>query len=436
MKMNEKLKTTLKNLRHSVFPEGANAQEKFFSLLNAAIPFLIGCYIFVNPLSMAVVMEFCYYLSVLALIILLVFRKTNFTLRSPLTAALGLFSLWAVLGLFTTLDVSNTLHDLRGYLLEYLLILYLLINFYHSRTRLELLSVLLVVSATVFSIGGMILFYGIEGHPIQTRFGLTFKEMYIGFMCFTTLFAALLSLRAMYEAPSMRGRLFFFFCFLILSTATMLNQARGAIIALGAALVIMCAHRKKNLIFIAVAIAFTMLFIAPILHERMAGRGMSATQDIRSKMFRLSWEVIKERPIAGLGYGGEIYGNGKLVDLEKYNARLPEPYRQEMPLVLSTHNTFLDVTVRTGIIGLFLFCLIPLTAFWMLWDVFRRRKEDFFRSWSIGLAACLASYLIQAFFTDALYGTQGILLYVHLAMIGILWNLAQKEAAGVSTAGA
>ncbi len=137
--MNEKLKTKLKNLRQSVFPEGANAQEKFFSLLNAAIPFLIGCYLFVNPLSMAVVMEFCYYLSVLALIVLLVFRKTNFSLRTPLTAALGLFSLWAVLGLFTTLDVSNTLHDLRGYLLEYLLVLYLLFNFYNSRARLELL---------------------------------------------------------------------------------------------------------------------------------------------------------------------------------------------------------------------------------------------------------------------------------------------------------
>ncbi len=433
MKMNKKLKTALKNLRQSVSPEDANAQEKFFSLLNAAIPFLMGCYVFLNPLSMTAVKELCYYLSVLALMVLLVFRKTDFTLRSPLTAALGLFSLWAVLGLFTTLDVSNTLHDLRGYLLEYLLVLYLLINFYRSCARLELLSTVVIVSATVFSVGGMILFYGIEGHPLQARFGLTFKEMYTGFMCFTTIFAAVLGLRAMYEANSTQGRLLFFLCFLILSAATMLNQARGAIIAFGAALVIMCAHRKKNLIFIAVV--FMMLFITPLLHERMTAEGMGITQDIRSKMFRLSWEVIKDRPIAGLGYGGEIYGNENLVDLGKYNTKLPESYRQSNPIISSTHNMFLDVTVRTGIVGLVLFCMLLLTALWMLWDVFRREKEDFFRSWSICLTACFTAYLIQAFFNDALYGTQGVLLYIQLAMIGILRNLAQKEVANASNTG-
>ena len=433
--MSKKLKTALKNLRQSISPEDANAQEKFFLLLNAAIPFLMGCYVFLNPLSMAAVKELCYYLSVLALMVLLVFRKTDFTLRSPLTATLGLFSLWAVLGLFTTLDVSNTLHDLRGYLLEYLLVLYLLINFYRSRDRLELLSTIVIVSATVFSVGGMILFYGIEGHPLQTRFGLTFKEMYTGFMCFTTIFAAVLGLRAMYEAKSTQGRLFFFLCFLILSAATMLNQARGATIALGAALIIMCAHRKQNLIFIAVAVAVTILLIAPLFHERMTATGMSTTQDIRSKMFRLSWEVIKDRPIAGLGYGGEIYGNRNLVDLEKYNAKLPESYRQSNPIIPSTHNAFLDVTVRTGIVGLVLFCMILLTALWMIWDVFRRRKEDFFRSWSICLTACFVSYMIQAFLNDALYGTQGVLLYIQLAMIGILWNLARKETADASNSG-
>src|SRR5450759_705996 len=57
----------------------------FFSVLNYSIPVFMGIYLFANPLPAAVVNEFCFYLSVSALILLLVFRKTTFTLRSPLT---------------------------------------------------------------------------------------------------------------------------------------------------------------------------------------------------------------------------------------------------------------------------------------------------------------------------------------------------------------
>jgi O-antigen ligase len=404
-------------------PEDAQGKDKLFFALNVLIPVLMALYVFVNPLPLNSVNEVCYYLSCAALVTLLLFRKTPFTLRSPLTIGLLLFFAWAVLGLFITLDFSNTLHDLRGYLLEYLIIFYLLINFYNSSKRLEFLSDLVIASAMVFSIGGLIIFYGIEGNPFSTRFGETFVKMYTGFMCFTTIFAGTLSLRGVYQPGSMLRQSVYFFCFLVLTMVTMLNKSRGATISLCVALLIMCLHRKKNIILIAVAgamIAFTPGFIDRI-------NTMGFTQDPRSKMFRLSVEVIKDHPIAGVGYGGEIYRNSHLVDLEKYDAGLPEKYQQKKDIVKSTHNTFLDVAIRTGLVGLALFCLIVLTAVWMLWDIFRRRKEEFFRSWSICLFACLASIMIIYFFADALYGAQGIILYIVLAMISILWNLARKD---------
>ncbi|MDD4356756.1 MAG: O-antigen ligase family protein [Smithellaceae bacterium] len=403
-------------------PPDAQGKDKLFFALNALIPALMGIYIFINPLPLDSVSELCYYLSCVALITLLLFRKTTFTLRSPLSIGLGLFFLWTVLGLFTTLDFSNTLHDLRGYLLEYLVIFYLFVNFYNSRNRLEFLSDLIIASAMLFSVGGLIVFYGIEGNSFSTRFGQTFAKMYTGFMCFTTIFAAILSLRGVYRPGSMLRQAVYFFCFLVLTMTTVLNQSRGVVISLCVALLIMCLHRKKTIILIAVAgimIAFTPGYIDRI--------STGFTQDIRSKMFRLSWEVIKDNPIAGVGYGGEIYRNPKLIDLEKYNASLPEKYQQKEGIINSTHNTFLDVAIRTGLVGLTLFCLVVLTALWMLWDIFfRRRSDEFFRSWSICLFACLASIMIINFFADALYGAQGIILYINLAMIGILWNLARQ----------
>ncbi|PKN83271.1 MAG: hypothetical protein CVU51_12775 [Deltaproteobacteria bacterium HGW-Deltaproteobacteria-1] len=325
-------------------PPDAQGKDKLFFSLNVLIPVLMGIYVFVNPLPLDSINELCFYLSCAALITLLIFRKTDFTLRSPLTMGLLMFFAWAVLGLFITLDFSNTLHDLRGYLLEYLIIFYLLINFYNSRNRLEFLSDLIIVSAMVFSIGGIIVFYLIEGNPLSARFGDTFTKMFTGFMCFTTLFAGTLSLRGVYKQGPMIRQTVYFFCFLVLTMVTMLNKSRGATISLCIALLIMCLHRKKNIILIAVAgamIAFTPGFIDRI-------NTMGFTQDIRSKMFRLSAEVIKDHPIAGVGYGGEIYRNSNLVDLEKYDAGLPEKYQQKKDIVKSTHNTFLDVAIRTA----------------------------------------------------------------------------------------
>lgn len=441
-------------------------EDKFFLLLNFSIPCLMACYIFVNPFSMPTVMEFCYYLSILALMVLLVFKKTEFSFRTPLMPGIALFFLWAVLGLFFTLDFSNTLHDLRAFLLEYLIVFYLLINFYQSRQRLEMISVLVIVSATIFSVGGMTFFYFIQDHAFYERFGGTFTEMFTGFMCFTTVFGTILSLRGMYDkAGKMTIRLAYFSCYLILSVATILNQSRSAIIGLFAALVIMSLYRKKTILLIIVT--FILIVSLPGVKDRIGSDIRVFKEDVRLKMFLLSWEVIKDYPVAGVGYGGQIYGNKNLVDLGKYNARLPEKYQQkntydevlghflildmnqgkkmfnnkqlaqladvakkhkgEIFIVTSTHNMFLDIAIRTGLVGLALFGLIILTAAWMLWDVFRRQREDFFRSWSICLFACLAAYLSQAVFNDALYGTQGVLMYVNLAMIGILWNLARKN---------
>lgn len=417
-------KQDLKKYLQLSIPAESSAPDKFFIYLTLSIPVLMGIYIFVNPLSLASVKEFCYYLSILALIILLVFRKTDFSLRMPLTIPFALFFLWAVIGLFFTLNFQNTLHDLRGHLLEHLIIFFLLVNFCVSRNRLEAISVLVIVSAMLFSVGGFILFYGIEGHSITARFGRTFKEMYVGFMCFTTVFAAALSLYRLHRTPSNIYRLLYFLSFLTLTAATMLNQSRGALIGLGVALIVLCVDRKKNLIFVAVAVA--LLVFMPGMKDRLQTQGM--TQDIRISMFRLSWEVIKDRPFTGVGYGGEIYSNPHLVDLKSYNARLPKEYQQEpWRIITSTHNTFLDVAIRTGLVGLALFGLIFAAAVWMLWDIFRRRREEFFRSWAICLLACLLSFMAQAVFTDALYGTQATVMYVNLAMIGILWRLAGQE---------
>lgn len=417
----------LKNVWNSIIPPEAKGKEKFFYVLNFLIPVFIALYIFCNPLPLSAVNEFAFYLSLAALVILLVFRKTTFTLRSPLTLPLALFFVWSVLGLFYTLDFQNTLHDLRGHLLAYLIIFYLLVNYFQSLKRFTILAWILIASSTVFSVGGMIYFYLIEGHSIYTRFGTNFKEMLTGFNCFITTFAAILSVFYFQKNKVTMYKVLFFSCFLINTLATLLTQTRSALVGLFAAFVILCFDNKKNLIFVIVPLLIILLI--PGTKDRVAQEGF--LKDIRIKMYRLSLEVIKENPIAGVGFGMEIYGTK--VDLKKFNNQLPPEYQQHLKyqgqefVVTSTHSSILDIAVRTGLVGLALFLFILFKATWVLWKIFRLTKNEYYKSWAIYLFASLVSFMLGALFIDAMSGPRAIIFYTILAMISILWNITQKE---------
>jgi O-antigen ligase len=418
MKMIENILKTFSSITHA--NEGKS--EMFFSVLNFAIPVFMGIYLFANPLPAAVVNEFCFYLSVSVLILLIVFRKTAFTLRTPLTLPFILFFLWAIFGLFFTLDFKNTLHDLRGHLLKYLIIFYLLVNYFNSKKRLEIISWIVIASATIFSIGAVIQYYFIEGFPFTTRLGYTFKEMHTDYIGFVTVFAITLAFNRLQNSKAMINTLLWVLCIFILSISTLLTQSRGTLIGLFASLVILCFSNRK--IIIVIIALLILVFFVPGLKERFDHKEIMHNE--RVKINHLTLEVIKAHPIAGIGFGMQIYGNPDLVDLEKLNSQLPAEYRQER-IITSPHNTILDITVRTGIIGLVLFLNILFASLLLLWKIFKMTKNQYFKSWAICLFACFISYLIPALFADTTFGPRVIVFYTMLSMITILWNIVQNE---------
>ncbi len=405
--------------------------ETFFSALNYAIPILMGAYILLNPLPLSAVNEICFYFSVLSLILLLVFKKTSFTLRSPLALPFLLFFLWAALGLFFTLDFKNTLHDLRSHLLKYIIIFYLLVNYFNSPKKLKILALLAIASATFFSIYALTVYYFIEGLPFSARLGHTLKEMHTDYLGFITIFGICLSLHFLYKSKNLFHKTLLASSLVIMSVTTLLTQSRGSLLGFFALLVIMCFHNKKNAIFIIVTI---LLIIFMPVKERITMNAF--TQDVRIKMNRLTIEVIKDYPIAGIGFGMQIYGNANLVDLKKYDSKLPAKYQGGLGgmLIGSPHNTILDIAVRTGIVGLILFLYILITPLWMLWRIIKLKKGEYYKSWAICLFACFVSFMIPALFADTTFGPRVITFYTILAMITILWNIAGQDKSENSTA--
>jgi O-antigen ligase len=400
-------------------------KEKISRILNSSIPLFMGIYLFANPLPLSAVSEFCFYLSVAALILLLVLKKTSFTLRSPLTLPFILFFLWATLGLFFTLDFNNTLHDLYAHLLKYLIIFYLLVNYFNSQKKLEIISWLVIASAAIFSIGAIVQYYFIEGFPFSTRLGLTFRgAMQTDLIGFITTFASILALHLFNKNKTGTYKILFITCFPITTAATLLTQSRGALLGLLAALVILCFHNRKNIIFIIITVFIILLM--PGIKER-ATNIEGFTKDIRIRMNHLTMEVIKDHPIAGIGFGMQIYGNKNVLDLEKLNKQLPPEYQQKGAVIASPHNTILDIAVRTGVVGLAFFLYLLITSLWMLWRTFWLANSEPNKLWTICLFASLTSFMLPSLFAETMFGPRAVMFYTILAMITILWNIVQKE---------
>ncbi|HYA15787.1 MAG TPA: hypothetical protein VEF33_15735, partial [Syntrophales bacterium] len=55
--------------------------------------------------------EITFYGAVLILLFLLIFKKTTFSLRTPLSIPFALFILWSFVSLFFALNKFNSIHD-------------------------------------------------------------------------------------------------------------------------------------------------------------------------------------------------------------------------------------------------------------------------------------------------------------------------------------
>jgi len=115
--------------------------------------------------------------------------------------------------------------------------------------------------------------------------------------------------------------------------------------------------------------ALVLIVSLPNVTHRIAQRGFN---DPRIGIYHLFMEVCKDHPVIGVGFGRQTYTNPNLVDLKKYNENLPVKYRMKPNWIYNCpHNAYLDIAVRTGVIGLILFLTIPAVTLSMLWKTWK-----------------------------------------------------------------
>lgn len=385
----------------------------------------MGIFLFFTPFShTTAIKEICFYLSIFVVLILICSKKIDFSFKSPLSLPFALFTVWAFIGLFFALYKKNSIHDFYAHLLKYLAIYYIMINFFNSGKRLIILSWIIIISATFFSIGGLGYFYPVLGESILTQ-RMTFQEMPIGIIGFVSIFALLLSVHLLPRTDLLFKKILLLISFTVTSIVTVMTLSFGTLLGMILSILVLFPKNKKMVFF--TLLLFVIILVIAILNLTIAKTRMSPSfiqnklqNEERIKIWYTYFEIIKDYPISGMGFDMDDMWHDQLL-WDKYSARIPSKFRTVTKWV--PHNILLSITVRLGIVGLGLYLYIIFVFARMSWMVFKYGKDDVIKSWGLCIMAAFVAWFIKGMFEPALSHVPAIINYTIFAMMTILWKL-------------
>lgn len=395
------------------------------SFLTASIPVILGIFIFLIPFPHTTTFkEICYYLSVSLVVVLLLFRKIKFSFQTPLAFPGILFVAWCFFGLFFAVNTENSVHDFYAHLVKYILLYFILVNFFYSTKKISILSWIIICSASSLFVWRLYYYYVTLGAPISERFGACYTEVTTNLIGIISVVSISFSILNISQAKGWPGKIFFSGCVLSAFTVILLTQTRGALLALFVSLVILLSARKMILVGL-------VLLLGGILLVSPAGGRFTSnmTDNVRIKQALLVWEVVKDHPITGIGFGMQTFGVN--LDLQSYNAKLTEKF-QKQEILLNPHNMYTDIAVRTGIPGILLFFGVMFSFFRMLWLLKQNGENDSIKSWAAAVFAAGLPFFIIGFFDPVFSHYPESVLCVIFAMGTILWRVNEDSKASMA----
>ncbi len=401
-------------------------RERIFSFLLATVPVLLGMYVFLMPIPHATtIKEICYYLAAVLVLVLVYSKRIFLPRRTPLALPLLFFLSWCVVGLFFAINRENSLHDLYAHFLKYIFLYFMLVIFFSSTRKLSILSRAIVVSSVILFLGCLYYYYGVLGRPLTERYGLGFRELPTNQAGILALFAVSLGVLNISQAKDWGEKLFFSCCILPALAIILLAQTRSVLLALLVSVVVVFSSKKRLLLGILLLVGLVVA-VSPVA-ERFK-TNLSGIH--RVKMGLIAWEVVKDYPLTGIGFGMRTFGYN--LDLPSYNAKLPEKF-QGQEIVPDPHNMYTDIAVRTGIPGLLFFCWFIFTFFRMGRVLRRDGASGEIMRWSAAVFASGLSFFVIGFFEPVFSHYSESILCLILAMGTILWRIREDgKALGVA----
>ena len=413
------------NLIKTQFIEPNNV-FKIFDFLNQSVPVLIGIFIFFNPFPHTTAFkEISFYLSVFIVVVLILFGRTEFSFKTPLLVPFGLFVFWAFIGIFFALNKENTIHDFYSHLIRYVILYFIIINFFNSKKRLICLSWIIIISSTVFSFGGLFYYYFIKGEELWSRFGtVVFTQTSVNIIGVISISAIILALNILLNEKQFYRKVFLTFCLVTLFIGMFMTQTRSSLIGLFLAGVIMFIKNKKQIFLL------TMIFLIVVSATPFENRFFSFENLLyneRIPNYYITYEIIKRYPIIGIGFGMQTYGED--INLEDYREKIPSNISSISDFNLGDpHNMVLDIAVRLGVVGLAFFLFIGFVFFKMNWNIVKYGKDEILRRWGLCLSAALIGVSIIGLFQPIFSHMPEVVFCIIFSMTTIIWRLNDPTA--------
>jgi len=310
-----------------------------------------------------------------------------------------MFSLWAVVGLFFTLDFANTWHDLRSHLLVYLFFYFMLVTLIDSKKRFELVSLLFLSSVFFLSLYVLYIHFYLHGVGFQDKIVTGIPEIPVNWLGYLLCPALAVGLWSFKKQSTIAEKMFLVSCLCVFVVLFYMTQSRASIAAFLLIVVVFAFQRDKRA---ALALVFVCMFVFsmnPVV-KRLTKEKIFA--NIRGSQFLISYEIFKDHPIVGVGYGNQIYSSK--IDLQSYrkkvsdNSKKAPTKRSSFNILSDPHGLFPSLLVRTGIVGVMLFVGIVIGFFRNCFRLASNKNEFFFRKWTTCMGVSFAGVLLIAFF--------------------------------------
>lgn len=379
---------------------------------------LMLLFFFLSPFTQDTsIKEFCFYISATFFLVTACYRKPWIVLQTPLTIAFTLFLFWAIAGIPTALNKPNTIHDIFAHWIKYVILYYLFVNYFQRTGEFLRLATLIVITGCVYSVWYICIYYFFLGHSWSERLVL------YPYRDFLFTFTSMVAIGLIQHHKSLIHRLLTSVALLSILAAAILSQCRNVVLAIAVgSLIYMLKYKKPALGLILVVILSVAAF--PAFRGRLEWENLVKNERISTNL--ITFEIIKDYPLFGIGFGMQTYGYKEFIDLRAYYQKIPERLRHSL-ILASPHNLLMDVTVRTGIFGVLLFLYIYWCEVKMLYIMFRRSRNTEIKRWAMALAACFAAFLVQSQFGDAAFGLQAVVLFTILSLTSILWREYQQQ---------
>ena len=294
----------------------------------------------------------------------MILQKRLLFKRTPLDIPIMLCTAAAALSLTTAVDFRYSLEEFLGEWVLGISLFYLLVNNFQEE-RLKYFFGALLLGNLVMVVYGNYDFFRQGGSLVDYQVRASALHYIAGALATYLVTVLPYLLLAAFFHPHLGARLLLFFLVLFNYFTLYLTHVRGAWIPAVLIGLFICGkfYSKKAVLILVAAGALFIFFIAPekiLIHHapweaQESPAGKIDTGQARWEVWKFSLEKIREHPFQMLGFGRRSFVKQYGEFYEKYKGAL----------LWHAHNTFLNLSLQTGVQGLvfFIFLVYKLLRF-------------------------------------------------------------------------